>query len=257
MTDAWDPQTYERFAVERRQPFDDLLALVQPCPGGRVVDLGCGTGALTAELHRHSQAAHTVGIDRSAAMLARAEEGPGLQFDAGDLATFETSGFDLVFSNAALQWVGDHPALLARLVGALGPGGQLAFQVPTNVDHPSHQVANQLAREEPFLGAFGGRPPPDHSRNVLAPETYAELLDRHGAIELHVRLQIYGHHLKSAADVVTWVRGTLLTPFQSVLDSATWGEFLTAYERRLVAILGPSQPYFYAFRRILVRARFA
>jgi len=104
VTDAWDPQTYERFGVERRQPFDDLLALVQPCPGGRVVDLGCGTGALTAELHRHSQAAHTVGIDRSAAMLARAEEGPGLQFDAGDLATFETSGFDLVFSNAALQW---------------------------------------------------------------------------------------------------------------------------------------------------------
>ena len=47
-TDTWDPDTYHRFQAERRQPFDDLLALVEPVPSGRVVDLGCGTGELTA-----------------------------------------------------------------------------------------------------------------------------------------------------------------------------------------------------------------
>ncbi len=257
VTDTWDPQTYDRFKTERRQPFDDLLALVTPCPGGRVVDLGCGTGALTAELHRGSEAAETVGIERSPAMLGRAQPGPGLRFEGGDIDKFRGSDLDVVFSNAALQWVSDHPALLARLVAALGPGGQLAFQVPANFDHPSHRLAHRMAKEEPYFSAFGGQPPPGRGDSVLAPEAYAGLLDELGAVELHARLQVYGHHLPSAADVVTWVRGTLLTPFQAALDDATWDGFVDDYGTRLVAELGTAEPYFYAFKRILVRARFA
>lgn len=256
MTDTWDPQTYDRFEAERRQPFDDLLALVTPCPGGRVVDLGCGTGALTAELHQRSGAAETVGIERSPSMLERAEPGPGLRFEAGDIDDFAGSGIDVVFSNAALHWVSDHPTLLRRLVSTLGPGGQLAFQVPANYDHPSHRLAHQMASEEPFFSAFGGQPPPDRGDTVLAPEVYAGLLDGLGAVELHVRLQVYGHHLASAADVVTWVRGTMLTPFQAALDDTSWGSFVADYERRLVRELGTAEPYFYPFKRILVRARF-
>ncbi|MDQ2729851.1 MAG: methyltransferase domain-containing protein [Actinomycetota bacterium] len=259
VADTWDPQIYDRFETERRQPFDDLLALVTPCPGGQVVDLGCGTGALTAELHQWSEAAETVGIERSAAMLERAEQAPtvpGLRFEAGDIERFGGNRTDIVFSNAALQWVSDHPALVARLVAMLGPGGQLAFQVPANYDHPSHRLAHQMAQEEPYLSAFGGRPPPDRGDTVLAPEAYAELLDSLGASELHVRLQVYGHHLASATDVVTWVRGTLLTPFQAALDHPTWEAFVGGYGSRLVEELGTAEPYFYAFKRILVRARF-
>ena len=70
--EGWNPDQYERFFAERRQPFDDLVALCIPVPGGRVVDLGCGTGDLTAELHERMQAAETVGIDSSESMLARA-----------------------------------------------------------------------------------------------------------------------------------------------------------------------------------------
>jgi trans-aconitate 2-methyltransferase len=70
--DPWDPASYERFAAERNAPFFDLLALVRPIPGGRAADLGCGTGALTAELRRRVQGAETLGVDSSAAMLARA-----------------------------------------------------------------------------------------------------------------------------------------------------------------------------------------
>ncbi|MDQ6836793.1 MAG: methyltransferase domain-containing protein [Actinomycetota bacterium] len=260
MPDTWDPQTYERFEAERRLPFDDLLALVTPCPGGRVVDLGSGTGALTAELHTHTEAATTLGIERSAAMLDRSPTAPGLRFEAGDIEDFADSGIDeidVVFANAALQWVSDHPALVARLVSTLGPGGQLAFQVPANYNHPSHRLANRMAHEEPFLSAFGGQPPPDRAATVLAPEAYAELLDTLGAVELHVRLQVYGHHLATSGDVVTWVQGTLLTPFRAGLDDTTWDLFLADYTRRLTAELGTAEPYFYAFNRILVRARFA
>src|SRR5690349_15098037 len=127
--DAWQPDTYARFAAERRRPFFDLLDMVSPLPGGRAVDLGCGTGELTRELHLRTGAAETVGLDSSEAMLARAApfaEG-GLRFERTDIAAFSPrEEFDLVFSNAALHWVPDHPRLLARLAAALRPGGQLA-----------------------------------------------------------------------------------------------------------------------------------
>ena len=69
----WSPDQYERFRSERQQPFDDLLMLCHPVPGGRVVDLGCGTGDLTKILHEELQAKETVGVDSSPAMLARAQ----------------------------------------------------------------------------------------------------------------------------------------------------------------------------------------
>src|SRR4051812_10518365 len=142
-SDTWVPDQYERFKAERRQPFDDLAALVQRVPGGRVLDLGCGTGALTRELHEALGAAETVGIDSSPAMLADAEAhaGGGLRFEPGDLAALTVDGpVDVVFSNAALHWVPDHEAVLADWTARLAPGGQLAVQVPANVDHPSHRI---------------------------------------------------------------------------------------------------------------------
>jgi trans-aconitate 2-methyltransferase len=261
MTATWDPEQYGRFADERRQPFDDLLGLVEPCPGGRVVDLGCGSGELTAELHDRTGAAETIGLDSSPEMLARAERHArreaGLRFELGDASAWRGQGLDLVFANASLQWIDDHPPLLGRLRAALAPGGQLAFQVPTNADHPSHLLAGTLARESPYLDAFGGIPPRGSSDSVLAPEAYALLLDRMGATDQHVRLQVYGHHLPSAEAVVEWVKGTLLNTVRAGLDDQLWNRYLDEYRRRLVGALGHDRPYFYTYKRILVRARFA
>ena len=252
----WNPEQYERFRHERAQPFLDLMALVRPRPAMRVVDLGCGTGELTQRLHRHLEARETLGIDTSAAMLERAAAfaGDGLRFAAGDLAALPgDGGFDLVFSNAAVQWVDDHPALLPRLVAALAPGGQLAIQVPANHDHPSHTVAAAVAAEPPFRAALAGyvrRSP------VLAPEDYAALLDRLGAREQHVRLQVYGHHLASREAVVEWVRGTLLTDYQRRLAPELFDRFLARYRERLLPDLPDTRPHFYPFKRILLWAAF-
>jgi trans-aconitate 2-methyltransferase len=99
--------------------------------------------------------------------------------------------------------------LVDRLTRALRPGGQIAVQVPANADHPSHTVAAEIAREEPFASAFDGEPPPDTvALTVLPPARYAELLNEAGVAEQHVRLQVYGHRLPSTADVVEWTRGT-------------------------------------------------
>jgi trans-aconitate 2-methyltransferase len=251
--DAWNPTQYDRFALERRQPFDELLRLVQPVPGGRVVDLGCGTGELTADLHRHTGAASTLGIDTSAAMLAKAPDADGVTFELGDLTTWwAASPVDVVFANAALQWVPDHEPLLAHLAAQLAPGGQLAIQVPCNADHASHLVSAALAAE------LLDDPPADPvAVNVRTPARYAELLHDLGFVEQHVRLQVFGHVLDDTASVVEWTKGTSLTRFQSVMSAGDFDRFVDEYRTRLVAELGDHRPYFYAFKRIIFWARAA
>jgi trans-aconitate 2-methyltransferase len=253
----WDPDQYERFKAERTRPFWDLLALVQPCPGGRVVDLGCGTGELTRELHRRLGASETVGIDSSTTMLERAKPlaEAGLRFVHGDIATWEPEQYDVVFSNAALHWLPDHRALLARLTRAIPAGGQIAVQVPANADHPSHTVGMALAGEPPFADALADDPPPDPATRVFAPEEYAELLDQLGFGEQHVRLQVYVHHLDSSADVVEWTKGTHLTYFRARLSDELYDLYLERYRRRLLDVIGEQQPYLYTFKRILFWGR--
>ncbi len=247
--DPWNPDQYERFHAERRQPFADLQALVQREPAMRVVDLGCGTGELTRELHRGLGAHVTLGLDSSAAMIERSAAfvEPGLGFERADIADFDApEAFDLVFSNAALHWLPDHEQLLARLTRALRPRGQLAVQVPANHDHPSHVVAAEVAAD------FGIAP---RASPVLAPEAYAALLDRLGYREQHVRLQVYVHHLASRDEVVEWVRGTLLTDHAKQLTPAGFDDFLARYRARLLPALPDTRPHFFAFKRILFWAR--
>jgi trans-aconitate 2-methyltransferase len=251
--DCWSPAQYERFRNERSQPFFDLLALVRPEPGMRVADLGCGTGELTRVLHERLGAVETVGLDSSAAMLARAEAAPGLRFEQGDAAEFGgPARFDLVFSNAMLQWLGDHETRIARFLEALPAGGQLAIQMPANHDHPSHAVAEEVAAEEPFRTAMGGfirRSP------VRPPEWYAALLHRLGVSEQHVRLQVYGHVLGSREDVVEWVKGTVLTAYEARLRADLYPAFVERYRERLLPRLDEGRPYFYPFKRLLLWAR--
>ena len=253
--DSWDPTQYERFRDERSAPFFDLLALVEPCPGGRVVDLGCGTGELTRVLHERTGASATLGIDSSEAMLARsdAHAGEGLSFALDDIADWvPTDPLDLVFSNAALHWVDDHVALFARLTAALKPGGQLAVQVPANHDHASHVVAERVAAEEPFREALGG-----YARKspVVAPDRYAVLLNRLGYSSQQVRMQVYLHLLPEAGAVVDWVKGTLLTDYQRRLPAADFEAFVARYRELLLAELGEERPFPFTFKRVLMWGR--
>ncbi|MGA7987719.1 MAG: methyltransferase domain-containing protein [Candidatus Dormiibacterota bacterium] len=253
--DTWNPTQYERFRTEREQPFHDLAALITRRPAGRVVDLGCGTGVLTAALHVQLGATETLGVDSSEAMLerARALDAPGVRFVHGDIGVWAPDQpVDVVFSNAALQWLPDHPHLFERLTAMLVPGGELAVQVPANFDHVSHVLASDIAREEPFAGALGGY---RRTFSVLAPEEYATLLHQLGFAAQSVRLQVYGHVLESADSVVEWVKGTLLTDYEKRLPAALYEEFVARYRERLREALGDRRPYFYPFKRILLWGR--
>jgi trans-aconitate 2-methyltransferase len=253
-TDTWDPGIYQQFRAERRQPFDDLLSLVEPVPGGRVVDLGCGSGELTAELHRHTAAAETIGIDSSANMLEQATQHAtdSLRFERADLATWKPTGpVDVVFANASLQWVPDHPRLLERLRGELAAHGQLAVHVPANFDHPTHTIADAI-------GQTFGMEPVARFEAILAVEDYAKLLDTLGFDVIHARTQVYVHRLPATANVIDWVSGSLLTQYRRALDAERYDEFLARYRSELLRQLGDpdgDRPYTFLFKRILLRAR--
>lgn len=211
----------------------------------RVVDLGCGPGDLTRELHEMLGASETLGVDSSDAMLVKAQslQTTTLHFAAVRIEDFDGGPFDLVFSNAALHWVAGHEQLFTRLTQLLAPRGQLAVQMPANDDHASHRIAAEVARD------FGLPARPDF---LLPVERYADLFHRLGYSEQLVRLQVYGHELASAGDVVEWVRGALLTHYQALLPAPRFDEFLAAYRARLHEALGDVRPYFYTYKRLLL-----
>lgn len=244
----WDPQQYERFKGERAQPFHDLAALVERRPHMRVVDLGCGTGELTRYLHEQLGARETLGIDSSDSMLQKAAAfaGDTLRFERAQIESWSADQpFDLVFSNAALHWVEDHPSLFARLATFVAPGGQLAVHMPSNEDHQSHAIAREVAVE------LGHAP---RISSVLPVERYAVMLHRLGFARQHVRMQVYGHLLSESRDVVEWVRGSLLTDYQQRMTAAQFAEFLDVYTKRVTAALGGERPFFYTYNRLLLWA---
>ena len=253
--DPWNPDEYERYRHERSQPFWDLAALVKPQPEMRVIDLGCGTGELTLGLHRRLAAKATLGVDNSAAMLEKARDiqEPGLSFRCEDIGAFTPEErVDLLFSNAALHWVPDHKTLMPRLARFVAPGGQIAIQVPANHDQPSHTVATRVASEEPYRTALSGFV---MTSATLGPEHYASLLWNCGIRDLHVRLQVYTHEMAGPADVVDWVKGTLLTAYRKRLSPELYAQFLARYATLLLHEVQGGSPFLFTFKRILVWGR--
>lgn len=247
----WNPAQYHKFQAERSAPFDDLLGLVNTRPGLRVVDLGCGTGELTRRLAEALPDSRVLGLDNSPQMLAEAASraGQGLSFERGDQAGLRGE-WDLIFSNAALQWSADHPHLLTHLFNRLAPGGQLAVQVPSNHGHISHRLILETAREQPFRDRLGGF---ERHSPVMPIEDYARLLFELGAEHVVVFEKVFGHVLENADAVVEWVRGTALVPYLERLGPD--GEaFLESLRAKMRAAL-PDSPLYYPFKRTFFTAR--
>lgn len=255
LTDNWNPNQYDLFKQERQQPFLDLLNMITTGkPIGRAVDLGCGTGELTQILHTKFRIGQTLGIDRSKAMLEKTALLQNSQLRWGEelIETWsDPEGVDLIFSNAALQWASNHENLIPHLLKSLNPGGQIAIQVPANHDHISHFLAAQIAEEAPFKEELGGyvRKSP-----VLLIEDYASLLHEEGMASITCFMKVYGHKLSHSRDVIEWVRGTMLTDYESRLPTEVYVNFLREYSTRLLAALGDREGYFYPFKRILFHA---
>jgi trans-aconitate 2-methyltransferase len=125
----WNSELYQSSHAFVWQFGRDLLSLLSPKPGERILDVGCGTGQLTSEIA--ASGAQVVGLDQSPEMTAAASRNyPEIRFEVGDIAAASyDSEFDAVFSNAALHWVKDQEGAIAAIARALKPGGRLVFEM--------------------------------------------------------------------------------------------------------------------------------
>ena len=258
MAHTWDPEIYDVYADERSRPHTDLLARVRTTtPDGEVhdvADLGCGPGDLTATLAARWQAAQVVGVDSSAEMLAAAAHhgGPRLRFEHADLRDWLRTAppVDVLVTNATLQWVPGHLDLMPALVGAVRPGGCLAFQVPGNHDSPMHTIRQELAAQEPYAAHTGQVAAP----HAHAPATYLEVLAGLGCV-VDAWSTTYLHVLTGDDPVLTWASGTGARPTLEALPEDLRASFRHEYGRRLrdaypASDVGVVMP----FRRVFVVA---
>jgi len=248
----WNPKQYHKFQSERSAPFYDLLKLVEIRPHIKAVDLGCGTGELTRVLADTLPNSDMIGLDSSHQMLdaarAASYSSPSLQFEQGDLSKL-TGNWDLIFSNAAIQWCEDHENLIPYFFSKLNPDGQLCVQIPSNHNHISHQLIRETAKEAPFNKILNGF---ERIAPVLTIDEYTKILFKQNAKNIIVFEKIYPHVLENSDAVVEWISGTALVPYFERLGEHK-PEFLEALRRKMKKAL-PESPLLYPFRRILFSA---
>ncbi|MBS0470361.1 MAG: trans-aconitate 2-methyltransferase [Proteobacteria bacterium] len=251
---TWNPATYLAFADERTRPAAELLARVPNIAPGRVVDLGCGPGNSTELLCARWPDAKIEGLDSSPDMLVKARaSGVAADWIEADVATWQAAApYDVIFSNATFQWLGGHPELLPRLAGYVKSGGTFAFQVPHNMDAPSHV----LMRETASNGPWAQRLADVREVSVLPPEAYYDILKPHAAA-VDIWETEYLHVLSGEDAVYHWVSGTGLRPFVQALDAGERDAFVAAYKARLNAAYPrrADGATLFPFKRLFVIAR--
>jgi trans-aconitate methyltransferase len=126
--DAWDSSLYDDRHSFVWKKASDLIDILDPKPGERILDLGCGTGHLTAEIA--ARGAIVTGLDASVSMVAQARQNyPKLRFMLADAGDFHVEPLDAVFSNAVLHWIPDAGPTIASVSRALKPGGRFVFEM--------------------------------------------------------------------------------------------------------------------------------
>ncbi len=252
--DAWNPAQYHRFADARLRPAVDLLARVTLGDASIVYDLGCGGGRTTDLLARRWPGARVVGVDSSARMLAAARKDfPHIEFVQADLATWSPEApADVLFSNAALHWLDDHPTLFQRLFAQVRSEGVFAIQMPRNHDQPSHRAIVAAVEAGPWCNVLRPllRPSP-----VSAPADYHAMLSV-DAQHMDIWETTYLHILEGANPVAEWTKGSAFAPLLEALEGSQRDSFEAAY-RQLIADAYPPDPEgrtLFPFRRLFIVA---
>lgn len=216
MTD-WNPDAYLQFRNERTQPSIDLVTRLHMNPG-RIIDIGCGPGNSTAVLKHRWPEAEATGLDSSVAMIEKAKENDkSINWIVGD-ASGDLSSlgiFDLVFSNAALQWIPDHHIVLPKLFDMLSETGVLAVQVPYIEQIPFHLTLQEMRKSRKWRDYCK-----DSTGHYIMhpPSFFYDILSR-----LTDRLDFwqtdYIHLMDSPSDIVKWLSATGLRPYLDALQS--------------------------------------
>lgn len=251
----WDPSVYNKFQNERSLPFFDLVSLLHAGPIKNIIDLGCGTGTLTSTIPELFPDAKVIGIDNSEEMLNEAYllETDQLGFKNQSIEDFlsERGNWDIIISNAALQWIENHKEIFPLIIKKLNPGGQFAFQMPSQNRNVVNTIILDLAESEQYqeyLSGFIRRSP------MLETDEYARLLNDNSVEDCVIFEKVYPVKASNVDGLIDWVSGSNLRPYLGRLSQEGEKEFLAELKQRLINEFGQGS-VFYPFKRIFLSGK--
>lgn len=220
----WNPAQYEKFLKDRTQPAFDLAGRLEDFAPNSILDLGCGPGNSTKVLKDKFPAARIIGADNSDEMLEKARRSyPDIEFinlDAnGDLHEANET-FDIVFSNACIQWLPNHSKLIPKLMALLNQNGVLAIQIPMQREHPVHIIMNELANTAKWSDKITPR-----QYNNLTTEEYFDVLSQISN-DFEIWETTYCHRMPSFESIIEWYKGAGLRPYLEQLDESDADDFV-------------------------------
>lgn len=209
----WDSDLYLKFKQQRTQPALDLVKRIENHNFSSIADLGCGPGNSTSVLKSFFPNAQLIGIDNSVNMIEKAKNTyPDIEFRLGDILNLNEK-YDLIFSNACLQWIPNHNSLLPHLIEQLNDNGVLAVQIPINRNEPLFRIIKETAEQSDFDFSKAYF----ESNDVLSPNEYYEILSM-CASSFDIWETVYYHEMPSHESLIDWVRSTRLKPYLECLN---------------------------------------
>ncbi|HUL01172.1 MAG TPA: methyltransferase domain-containing protein [Nitrospirota bacterium] len=207
----WNPQQYLIFKSERTQPSIDLVSRISIENPKTIIDIGCGPGNSTQILSKRWPAADITGIDSSQKMIEKARaDYPRQKWELQDASKFNLNQkYDIVFSNATLQWIQDHDLLIPRLFSMVNDNGVLAVQIPANNESPFYKILLKTAQNSKWAAytADCEKMLTFHNAgyyyNTLCTLTH----------KLDIWTTTYYHIMTSHKDLTDWHKSTGMRPF--------------------------------------------
>jgi trans-aconitate 2-methyltransferase len=250
----WNPEKYNQFKNIRYQPFFDLVEFISGDNLENCVDIGCGTGEQTKILAEKFDKASFLGIDPSAEMLAisRGLESNTLHFRNSTVEDFIASNtderWDLIFSNAALQWSDNHESLFPRLISLLSTHGQFAVQMPVQKENLLNKILSDLAAEKPFTDFLHGW---KRDSPVLGIDQYAQIMFDNGLHNIQIIQKVYPIISDGPEKLFDFISGSALIPYLEKMSGDEQEIFIAEYKKRIQKQFGRF-PAIYAFKRLLL-----
>ena len=216
----WNPEKYLMFKKQRTQPAIDLAKRIINKDPKTVVDIGCGPGNSTVILKEVFPKSKILGIDSSENMIKKARsEHPDIDFQVCEAQKL-TGKYDLLFSNACLQWIPNHEKLIPDLMEKLTQGGTLAVQIPMNQDETLFKIIKEIASDS----KWNFQNTHFEQNDTLDPEAYYDILSKYSS-EFEIWETVYYHVLPSHQHMIEWIRATRLRPYLDVLNDDQKAEF--------------------------------
>ena len=248
----WNPDVYNSFKDIRNKPFYDLLSFIKPIDNMKVIDIGCGTGEQSAIMAQTFFSSTVLGVDSSEEMLEKSNQyrATNLSFQKATIeeVAIRESKWDLLFSNAALQWSDDHHKLFPRLLGHLNPNGQFAVQMPVQTENILNKILLTLAKEKPFAVYLQGW---HRDSPLLGIDDYTQMLFDAGLVNLRIEQRVYPIVANDHETLFNFISGSALIPYLERLNGREAVLFVEEFKKRIEEAF-PKLPTIYAFKRLLL-----